>query len=339
MAIVRNAAEQESAPNAAVKSLLSQSQTLSGGIVSAEQQSAAASLANCAAPNREKDTAAAGGGLIVVTAPRLVKRSSMCPGTGSDGHKTSSRCSLQLDRAKQQQTRSREESVQGIEACGLHGPRGCVDHAPGTDAIPRRGSLDVRRQAQLAAGGDAQPEMAAVSSAGFVAYVRPLLSSTILATFAGIVVALCPPLHAASQSAVGRILLGGMSMLGAGTVPMTLLILGCNLMADDAASLRPVEFPRIFVVIVVLVRLFVIPAVFFALQHVLFLANALPDNKVFRLTVLVESCAPTAINVSVICSLFAYRTRQFSRVLFIIYTSSIVSTTLWLVVYLWYLGD
>jgi predicted permease len=175
------------------------------------------------------------------------------------------------------------------------------------------------------------------AASAYTTHIRPLLSSTILASFIGIFVALCPPLHAASESILGKILTGGMSMLGDGTVPMTLLILGCNLMADDSAN--PVAFPRSFVIIVVTVRLFVIPGIFFLLLHLLFVMNAIPENKVFRLTVLVESCAPTAINASVICSLYSYRTREFSRVLFIVYTSSIVSTTAWLMVYLWYLSD
>ena len=179
------------------------------------------------------------------------------------------------------------------------------------------------------------------AASAYDSHVKPLLSTTILASFIGIFVALFPPLRLVAESNLGQIFIGGLSMLGEGTVPMTLLILGCNLMSDEAAGSTAgmAAIPRRFVLVVVAVRLVLIPALFLMLMHVLFVVGVVPENRVFRLTVLVESCAPTAINASVICSFFSYRTKEFSRVLFIVYVASIASTTGWLMVYLWYLGE
>jgi predicted permease len=88
-------------------------------------------------------------------------------------------------------------------------------------------------------------------------------------------------------------------------------------------------------IIVTIVRLFVIPALVFLLMHVMILFGLIPQSKVFRFVMLIESCAPSAINVSILCTVYDYFPRRYTQMLVVCYVAAVLTTTAWMSLYLW----
>lgn len=211
--------------------------------------------------------------------------------------------------------------------------------------------------------------------------IETLTNVTILASLIGMFFGLVPPLHdLAVDSSIGVIFFGALTTMGAANVPLTLLQLGTSLTSPGGAKKRMIkesktvvdpetglstileveveapskgfirdyieslEVPPRFIFLVVLNKMIIVPAVFFAIF--VFLREAkdipfmgpLPRTKVFQLTVLIESCAPTAINTVNLCALYQYKTVAYSQALLGIYVCAIFTTAFWLSLYLWYLG-
>ena len=105
------------------------------------------------------------------------------------------------------------------------------------------------------------------------------------------------------------------------------------------------EVPLLFILLTALIRLVIVPStflvVFFALKRLgdIPILGPIPSSKAFQLTVLIESCGPTAINTNNLCAMFNYRTAAYSQALLGIYVLSIATTAVWLSLYLWILND
>ncbi|RNF06810.1 putative transporter [Trypanosoma rangeli] len=203
--------------------------------------------------------------------------------------------------------------------------------------------------------------------------VRTLLKvPPIVATIGALIFSLVPPLRWLAESPQGEALIGGMKLIGAGTIPLQLLILGCTVAAacnrssndnriettaneDDGESLSegemvadtpkeyidcfPVSQSLLFAILTVVLRLILIPMVCFVIIHFLYKRDVIPSDRTFLLVILLGSCAPSAINSSLICSMHAYKARPYAQMIFIMYVSAVATTALWLAFYIWYLGE
>jgi predicted permease len=87
--------------------------------------------------------------------------------------------------------------------------------------------------------------------------------------------------------------------------------------------------------IVTAVRLLVIPLVVLCLFQVLDTVGLMPTSKVFRFVMLLESCAPSGINVSILCTVYDYNPRRYAQMLVVCYIAAVFTTTAWMTLYLW----
>ncbi|EKF31440.1 transporter, putative [Trypanosoma cruzi marinkellei] len=164
-----------------------------------------------------------------------------------------------------------------------------------------------------------------------------LLSEQIIASLLGLLVALVPPFYLLVRNPVGEVLMGGISFLAPGAVPLQLLVLGVNVTADDEDDTK--KLPMRFLACVILLRLFFIPAICFCIIHILVVNALMPHDKPFILVMLILTSAPTAINTSSICSIYSYKVKEYTTLLLFMYMACICTTTVWLTVYVWYLDS
>ena len=105
------------------------------------------------------------------------------------------------------------------------------------------------------------------------------------------------------------------------------------------------EIPLRFIFLAALVRIVIIPAafllIFLGLRSLgdIPILGPIPSSKAFQLSIMIEGCAPTAVNTSNLCSMFNYRATAYSQALFGIYVISVATTAVWLSLYLYILGD
>ncbi|KAH9589066.1 Membrane transport protein [Trypanosoma melophagium] len=163
-----------------------------------------------------------------------------------------------------------------------------------------------------------------------------LMTEQLIASLIGLVIALVPPFGMLVDNPLGEIILGGISLLAPGTVPLQLLVLGVNITADGDGS---VELPIRFLVSVIVLRLLFIPLVCFGILHILVVNALIQYNRPFILIMLVLTCAPTAINTSIICSMYSYKVKEYTKLLLYMYIACIFTTTAWLTLYVWYLDS
>ena len=208
--------------------------------------------------------------------------------------------------------------------------------------------------------GRSQGEAAKVKKPFFQEHIVPLMKNPpIVASILAMVVALTPPLQAIFQMQPLATIMSGLRTVGEGTVPLTLLVLGCNLVGDRLVTVppgvpsisptvspqpqgvkpdRPEVSPRTLAIFVSIVRYIVIPVVLFIVLHFFLVWKLVPDSKVFKLVMAIEFFAPSAINVSILCTLFNYKPKQYTEMLLWVYIIAIGSTTVWMAFSLWYIG-
>jgi predicted permease len=155
-----------------------------------------------------------------------------------------------------------------------------------------------------------------------------------LASLLGIFVALTP-LSQLVRTVPGDVVCGGLRLLADGAVPMNLLILGISLVGENS---DPVTISPRVVAGAIATRLILVPASCFGAVMTLARLGVMPTDRTFLLTMFVESCAPSAVNIGVICNLHGYKAKEYSRMLFVMYVSAVLSTCVWLTIYLSVLG-
>lgn len=254
------------------------------------------------------------------------------------------KCAVDLEEKKEASTWT--ELSPGVLAVGANtaldnrgeAQRGGADHSSEGAEVryqPAQRLEDYRPQPTLASNaGTVRAKRKPTAETTWMEYICIQLSylatEQLFATFLGLLVALVPPFDLLIKNPLGELILGGISLLAPGTVPLQLLLLGVNVTAtgDDAAQLTT---PFLFCVI--LLRLVFIPLVCFGIVHLLIVSSLMPYDAPFVFMMLLLTCAPTAINTSIICSLYSYKVKEYTRLLLCMYVTCIFTTTMWLAVY------
>jgi len=206
--------------------------------------------------------------------------------------------------------------------------------------------------------------MATANSAAPIV-LRAIRSPPVMASLLAMIIALTPPLRWCAESFGGSTVIGGLGIIGAGGVPLQILVMGGtvagpreangghaveerqpNADAEDEEHPRSSSWlqryapsPQIqFTVVAIVVRLMAIPAICFLIIHLLRVNDVLPSDRPFILSILVSTCSPAAINASLICTMHSYHVKPFTQMIFVMYLTSIATTTLWLFVYVLYLS-
>ncbi|KAG5507048.1 hypothetical protein JKF63_05794 [Porcisia hertigi] len=221
-----------------------------------------------------------------------------------------------------------------------------------------------------------------------LAVFKSLQSPPVLSSLTAILVSLTPPLRWLAKSCLGEPIVGGMSVIGHGAIPLQLLVLGSSIAAnrpkdDPASPTRVVQaemsFPPasgtpprdadgavmdvsasqsgnhanafvrwvtskvppqiIFTWCTVITRLVIIPSVCFLTLHLLVKIGLMPNDKPFLLAMLVAVMSPSAMNSTLICTMHDYHARDYARMIFCMYLSSSITSTLWLFLFILYLKD
>lgn len=95
----------------------------------------------------------------------------------------------------------------------------------------------------------------------------------------------------------------------------------------------------LFTCCAVVTRLVIIPCVCFLALHTLVKMGLMPSEKPFLLAILVAIISPTANNSTLICTMREYHVRDYSHMMFFMYLSSIITSSVWLFCILLYLSD
>lgn len=182
--------------------------------------------------------------------------------------------------------------------------------------------------------------------------VYALLSPTVAGSILAIIISLVPPLRWVAETMPGRTLIGGFALLGSGAIPIQLLVLGATVVGNNKVTSNETDPSNSkkknwfhfllsqqsrFVISSIIIRQAIVPAVCFGIIHLLVSVHALPDDRVFLLAMLVGTCAPSAINSSIICVIHEYHASEYAQMIFIMYVAAIFFTTAWLFVYVLYL--
>ena len=208
---------------------------------------------------------------------------------------------------------------------------------------------------------------ASSSSSSYVMLLRALLTPPASAAFVGIVIGgtlLCvcvytrSHIHHHSNTGVGffrDILIGenaplrsvarACSDLGAGAIPLLMLVLGQSLSQGPSStgSSSNAVIRRSTIALVSVSRLLIMPAIGMILVMLLDIAGVLPDDRVLKFILLLEGGVPTALSLVSISQLVGQSesgTRGISTLLFWQYGASIISSTLMCCVFLaWVLSS
>ncbi|EPY29613.1 transporter [Strigomonas culicis] len=190
-----------------------------------------------------------------------------------------------------------------------------------------------------------------------------LVSPPVFASLVALCISLTPPLRWLAESFCGQILVGGLSLVGGGAIPVQLLVLGLTVMSKrqvapapppaDAATAAAedadgevvvVKTKRtllqkaqnsmppqaLFTFVAIVIRLLMVPSVCFIVIHLLNRAGLLPNDSSFLLSMLLETASPSAINSSLICAIHSFHTQEYTRMIFVMYMTAVVTTTIWL---------
>ncbi|KAG5481210.1 hypothetical protein CUR178_06442 [Leishmania enriettii] len=95
----------------------------------------------------------------------------------------------------------------------------------------------------------------------------------------------------------------------------------------------------IFTWCTVVMRLVIVPSICFLVLHILVQAGLLPNEKPFLLSMLVAIISPTAMNSTLICSMHNYHARDYARMIFFMYLSTTITTSVWLFLFILYLNE
>lgn len=95
----------------------------------------------------------------------------------------------------------------------------------------------------------------------------------------------------------------------------------------------------IFTWCTVVTRLIIIPAICFLVLHILVKIGLMPNDKPFLLSMLVAIMSPSAMNSTLICAMHGYHARDYARMIFCMYVSTIFTATVWLFFFILYQRD
>lgn len=212
--------------------------------------------------------------------------------------------------------------------------------------------------------GEAESTVVAGPSALDFAALMPIAweavkSPTVSGSLLGLTFSLVPPLRWIAETLIGQVFISAFALVGSGAIPLQLLVLGATVAGDpieEPAGMEELAAPlssnnepeswveklksqqSVFVICSIGIRLIIVPTVCFLLIHILRVLHIIPDEKVFLLTMLIGVCSPSAINSSIICVIHDYHPREYAHMIFIMYLTAIFFTTMWLFIFIIYLG-
>lgn len=179
----------------------------------------------------------------------------------------------------------------------------------------------------------------------------------VVASIVGFLVPIISPLNWGAKSMAGQIIVDAFALIGGGAIPMQLLVLGGSISPTSNRATQDIGSPEnspikekknswasalqsqeiLFIVSSICIRSIFTPAVMFLVIHALSRLAIVPSDRVFLLSMLVATSAPSAINSSIICVMHDYHAREFARMIFIVYVTAFFFSTVWLSIYIMYL--
>lgn len=161
-----------------------------------------------------------------------------------------------------------------------------------------------------------------------------IFSPPVYGIIAGVFIALLPPLNQLFYGSHPplRVLLSTVDLLGAGTLPCAMLIIGANLSRIQIRDTAVVP-PRV-IAAVSAVRLLIMPLVGIGVTLTLAACSLIPDDPLFRLVLMLEAATPSAANLVVMCQLHQRGEKVMATLIFWEYLFSILTLTLFLSLHL-----
>ena len=138
-----------------------------------------------------------------------------------------------------------------------------------------------------------------------------------------------------------------LDMLGSAAVPVMTVGLGSSLYArftsaapSKAAGRDDESMPKRVLIVACIARLLIVPVISVNLTMALYNANALPQDKVLVLTIMLEACTPAAMQNMIFCQLFRQSGEgPMGTMLMAQYAASLVTLTFWIAIMLHFLGS
>ncbi|ORY04224.1 auxin efflux carrier [Basidiobolus meristosporus CBS 931.73] len=166
--------------------------------------------------------------------------------------------------------------------------------------------------------------------------VRKVFNPPLYATFAGLFVGLIPRLKGLlfGSNPIFRPIMRAIDICGQASIPLILLCLGAQLYALSGRS----GFKKVIWTIVVQ-RLLVMPMVAIGVVLLTHKLISLGSDPVFVLTMMILGSGPTAVNLMNICQALGNYEDEMAELLLYSYLIAAPALTLWVVVYLWVIGQ
>jgi len=175
----------------------------------------------------------------------------------------------------------------------------------------------------------------------FFTFLQALITPPAAAAFVGIILGGIGFLRnlLVGENAPLRALARASKDLGAGAIPLLMLVLGQSLSQGPSTTGRSSNavIRRSTIALVSASRLLIMPALGMILVMVLDIAGALPDDRVLKFVLLMEGGVPTALSLVSISQLVGQSessTRGISTLMFWQYGASIISSTVMCCVFL-----
>ncbi|CUG20195.1 membrane transporter, putative [Bodo saltans] len=154
----------------------------------------------------------------------------------------------------------------------------------------------------------------------------------IVGSVLGIIIALVPGLQWFFHTPPFQVVIGGIGLIGAGCVPVSLLLMGANLTAGGVKPLLKID-PR-FLLVGTIAKTMVLPAINIGLFFLCDYVGLLPEDRVIRIAVWVEIISPSPVMATVICRLEDYMAECATGLLLVQYIVATFTTTMWLSIFL-----
>lgn len=165
-----------------------------------------------------------------------------------------------------------------------------------------------------------------------------IINPPVIGIILGLIIGSIPPVRnfifdSAPGSAM-EVLVSSLDTIGVTSIPFTLFVLGSSL--SKGPKQNSIPFPHIL--LVVLTKLVILPAIFFAFIILLrstnfFSAESVGDSRML-FVMLLESCMPAAMSITILAQLQGFGQSEISSILFFHYVAATITVTLWISVFL-----
>ncbi|XP_004347980.1 hypothetical protein CAOG_04155, partial [Capsaspora owczarzaki ATCC 30864] len=173
--------------------------------------------------------------------------------------------------------------------------------------------------------------------------IRKSLNPPIYAAIVSVIIGMISPIRelffpalGSSSSAPLNFITDAVHTISNAVVPLTTMMLGAELSSGPMplSSLRSTTLTYSSAVALVVAKLFIMPVLGTLITLGAHAASIIPDDPAFRFVMMLESCAPSAINLIVMCSLHSFLDKELSTILFYMYILSAFTMTGCIMVFL-----